>query len=614
MAVPFRATYRLQFHKDFTFADAVAQLPYLSKLGISHVYASPILMARAGSTHGYDGVDPSRINPELGGENGFSELVAGCRGAGLGLIIDIVPNHLAVDSTNPLWMEVLELGQSAPAADVFDIDWAKGPIVIPTLGKTLHDALKEGEITLKPDWEGGRILVAYFDNSWPLRSESVAAVLQLAEKACHPLGDIVKRWQTLESSDVALPEEITAAREALRALDEEERHYVVQALERQDIKHLLGRQHWLLTHWRAESDRLTYRRFFNITGLIGVRVEDQTVFERIHARPLAMVRSGEVDGLRIDHVDGLADPSAYCAQLRAAVRPDTIILIEKILGRAEPLRDWPITGTTGYERLNDINGLFVAPEGWRKLDAYLVGKRILAAEPVERLAAAKAFMLRTSFVAEVNKLGELAAQLAQDDPEAADFGASALRDGVVALLIRFGVYRSYGPGTGSDPLDRAPWQSALNLVASHDNPWVTEAARYLVQRVEQVTEPLAAEFVRRFQQLSGPAMAKGLEDTEFYRSVALTSVNEVGGDLAEPWREIEDFHAILRPAPPRGSRILSPSPPMTPSVGRKLGRASMSCRFGRMSGSKPSKAGISSTRHSGGASQASPHPMRSTSG
>jgi (1->4)-alpha-D-glucan 1-alpha-D-glucosylmutase len=545
MAVPFRATYRLQFHKDFTFADAVAQLPYLSKLGISHVYASPILMARAGSTHGYDGVDPSRINPELGGEDGFSALVAGCRAAGLGLIIDIVPNHLAVDSTNPLWMEVLELGQSAPAADVFDIDWAKGPIVIPTLGKTLNDALKDGEITLKPDWENGRILVAYFDNRWPLRSESVAAVLQLAEKACHPLGDIVKRWQALESGDIAPPEEIIAAREALRALDEEERHHVVQALERQDLKHLLGRQHWLLTHWRAESDRLTYRRFFNITGLIGVRVEDQAVFERIHERPLAMVRSGEVDGLRIDHVDGLADPSAYCAQLRAAVRPDTIILIEKILGRAEPLRDWPITGTTGYERLNDINGLFVAPDGWRKLDAYLVGKRILAAEPAERLATAKAFMLRTSFVAEVNKLGELAARLAQDDPEAADFGASTLRDGVVALLIRFGVYRSYGPDTGSDPLDRAPWQAALNLVASRDNPWVTEAARYLVRRVEQVAEPLAAEFVRRFQQLSGPAMAKGLEDTEFYRSVALTSVNEVGGDLAEPWREAEDFHAIF---------------------------------------------------------------------
>lgn len=559
MAVPLRATYRLQFHKGFTFFDGAAQIPYLSRLGISHVYASPILMARPGSTHGYDGIDPSRINPELGGEDGFSALVSACRVSGLGIIIDIVPNHLAVDSLNPLWMEVLELGRAAPAASVFDIDWAKGPIVLPTLGKTLNEAMAAGELALRVDWQAARILLTYFDNFWPLRAESVGAILQIAsEKAGPSLDGLANAWQALEGPAQTLPDEILRARRALRDLDAETRRHVEAAVAREDIGHLLRRQHWLLTHWRAESDRLTYRRFFNITGLIGVRVEDKAVFERIHARPLAMVRAGEVDGLRIDHIDGLADPTAYCARLRRAVKPDTILLIEKILGREEPLRDWPITGTTGYERLNDINGLFVDPDGWRKLDGYLASRRILAAEPETRLATAKAFVLRTSFVAEVNKLAELATRLAKDDPRAADFGSSTLRDGIVALLIRFPVYRSYGPDTGSDPADHAPWQIALGLVAEHDNPWVAQAARFLVARVAKTTETVAEEFVRRFQQLSGPAMAKGLEDTEFYRSVALSSVNEVGGDLARPWRSADEFHAIFAARAAEGRQDLIP--------------------------------------------------------
>ena len=294
-----------------------------------------------------------------------------------------------------------------------------------------------------------RILVTYFDNFWPLRAESVSAILQMAsEKAGPSLDGLANAWQALEGPSQTLPDEILRARRGLRGLGVEARRHVEDAVAREDIGHLLHRQHWLLTHWRAESDRLTYRRFFNITGLIGVRVEDHAVFERIHARPLAMVRAGEVDGLRIDHIDGLADPTAYCGQLRRAVKPDTILLIEKILGREEPLRNWPITGTTGYERLNDINGLFVDPDGWRALDGYLVSRGALAAEPEARLAAAKAFVLRTSFVAEVNKLGELALRLAKDDPRAADFGPSTLRDGIVALLIRFPVYRSYGPDTG----------------------------------------------------------------------------------------------------------------------------------------------------------------------
>ena len=546
MAIPLRATYRLQFHKGFTFADARAQVPYLARLGISHVYASPILMSRAGSTHGYDGIDPSRIDPELGGEAGFAALAETCRSHGLGIILDIVPNHLAVDSTNPLWMEALEFGPQGPAGAIFDIDWAQGPVVIAALGKTLFQAIADGEIVLKADWSEGRFVAAYFDNAWPLRPETVAAALQMSPTRDEAsLAGLSDRWQALEEARPVKPEALTESRAGLIALDAGERSLVEAALARMDVTAVLRRQHWRVGHWRTENDSLTYRRFFNIAGLVGVRVEDPAVFDLIHAIPLRLLREGLADGLRVDHVDGLADPAGYCATLREAAGPDAILLVEKILGRGEPLRPWPITGTTGYERLNDINGLFVDHDGWRTLDRYLTGNRILDESLEGRLAAAKSFMLRNSFMGEVEKLTQLALALCRGEPADAEFNRGTLREAVLALLIRFPVYRSYGPDTGSDPADRLLWETTLERVEAEDTPWVTEAARSLVARLS-TTSPGSPgeEFIRRFQQLSGPAMAKGLEDTEFYRSVALSSVNEVGGDLAHPWRDAAEFHAI----------------------------------------------------------------------
>ena len=546
MAVPLRATYRLQFHKDFTFADAVAQLPYFAKLGISHLYASPIVMSRPGSTHGYDGVDPSRVDPELGGEDGFNRLAQSCRDHGIGIILDIVPNHLAVDAANPLWMEALEFGATGPAGRIFDINWDQGRIVIPALGKTLQAAIAAGEISLTADWQAGRLVATYFDNHWPLRPEAVAAALQIADAQDEgSLTGLSQRWLALEDGSAAGETAIAEAKRALIALSPDKRRLVEAALARMDAAAVLHRQHWRLTHWRAESDSLTYRRFFNITGLIGVRVEDPAVFDRIHALPLKLLRDGLVDGLRVDHIDGLADPDGYCTRLRAAAGPEAILLVEKILGAGEKLRDWPITGTTGYERLNDINGLFVDAAGWRQLDGYLVDHRLLDHNPEDRLAAAKSFMLRSSFLGEVEILTQLARRICGAEAGGAEFGAGALRQAVLALLIRFPVYRSYGADTGSDPEDRKLWEKTLDLVVAGDNPWVAQAARFIVEHLAQTTPGSPGEeFIRRFQQLSGPAMAKGLEDTEFYRSVALTSANEVGGDLLHPWREPAEFHAI----------------------------------------------------------------------
>jgi (1->4)-alpha-D-glucan 1-alpha-D-glucosylmutase len=560
MAVPLRATYRLQFHRDFTFADGRAQVPYLARLGISHLYASPILMSRAGSTHGYDGIDPRRIDPELGGETGFAELAEACRAHGLGIILDIVPNHLAVDGTNPLWMEALEFGPEGPAGTIFDIDWAQGPVVIAALGKTLFQAVADGEITLKADWSEGRFLAAYFDNAWPLRPETVAAALQMAD--AHDdgaLAGLSNRWQAFEEGRPVDPAALAEARTGLTELDTAKRALVDAALARMDVAAVLRRQHWRVGHWRTENDSLTYRRFFNIAGLIGVRVEDPAVFDLIHAVPLRLLRDGMVDGLRVDHVDGLADPTGYCTKLREAAGPDAILLVEKILGLGEPLRPWPITGTTGYERLNDINGLFVHHDGWRALDGYLTGNRILGEDLEGRLATAKSFMLRNSFMGEVEKLAHLALGLCRASAAEAEFSSGTLREAVLALLIRFPVYRSYGPDTASDPADRALWATTLESVAARDTPWVAEAARGLVAKLAETTPGSPGEeFIRRFQQLSGPAMAKGLEDTEFYRSVALTSVNEVGGDLAHPWRDAAEFHAIYADRAAKGRQDLIP--------------------------------------------------------
>lgn len=560
MAVPLRATYRLQFHAGFTFADAARELPYLATLGISHLYASPIHTSRPGSTHGYDGIDPTRIDPELGGEQGFRALAEAARLEGMGILLDIVPNHLAVDPGNPFWMAALEFGESGPAGRIFDIDWAQGQVILPTLGTLLTEAIAKGEITLAADWGAGRLVARSYENAWPLRPETVAAALQIADAEDEgTLSGLSRRFLALDGPTAKEEKAVAEARQGLITLEEDHRNLVEAALARMDIAGVLHRQHWRLTHWRAESDSLTYRRFFNITGLIGLRVEDEAVFDLVHALPLRLLREGLIDGLRIDHVDGLSDPTGYCARLRQAAGKEAIILVEKILGAGEALRPWPITGTTGYERLNDIQGLFVDPDGYETLDRYLVDRRLLAADRAERLAEAKALMLRTSFIGEIDTLTRLAHALASAEPAGREFGTGALREAVIALLVRFPVYRSYGTDTESDPEDAALWRETGRQVETRDHPWVAAAARYLIGRLDQVAPGSAEEaFIRRFQQLSGPAMAKGLEDTEFYRSVALTSANEVGGDLATPWRSSADFHALQESRATAGARDLTP--------------------------------------------------------
>ena len=290
-----RATYRLQLTRDFTFADAEGIAPYLRDLGISHVYASPVTTAQPGSTHGYDVIDPTRINPELGGEEGFRRLAGRLRAEGMGMIIDIVPNHMSVTGgANPWWNDVLEHGRASRFARSFDIDW-DAPILLPFLGAPLHEAIGRGDLSLERS-EGKAWVVAYGSDRYPLRAD----------------------------------------------IDQDG-----------DLADLLERQHYRLAWWRTANDALNWRRFFTITGLAGVRVEDDAVFEATHALYFRLYAEGLIDGVRVDHVDGLADPAGYCRKLRArldALGPGrrAYFVVEKILGAGERLPDdWGVDGTTG---------------------------------------------------------------------------------------------------------------------------------------------------------------------------------------------------------------------------------------------------------------------------
>ncbi len=525
-----RATYRLQFHACFTFDDAVKIVPYLRRLGVSHVYASPIQAARSGSTHGYDQIDPCSINADLGGEPAFLRFSDALRTAGMGLLLDIVPNHMAAHRSNPWWMAALASGPGSPAAAIFDIDWQRHPQVRqPMLDDTFAANLARGTLALDCDTEEGWLVAtAYGEHAWPLRIEDTARLLDDAG-----LADVAQLWRADRSVDFGI------ARAAVRRIAGDARDRLDVVLARQDVAAMIDRQFWRPVHWRSGRDALSARRFFNITELVGVCVEQEEVFALTHRLPLDLLRDGRIDGLRIDHIDGLADPAAYCRRLRAAAGPEALIVVEKILGLDETLpAEWPVDGTTGYERLNQINRLFVSVDGYHTLapEASVVG------EPAKRLADAKRQLLTESFAAELEQLTEAASILAADDA-GMEFAGPTLRAGLTGLLVHFPVYRSYLVGPDATPADQGRYATALSAIEAEGDPWNSAAARWLADVIMAGTTEAAAALRRRFQQLTGPLMAKGLEDTEFYRNVTLLSVNEVGGDPDMPAIDAGAFHA-----------------------------------------------------------------------
>jgi len=527
-----RATYRLQFHKSFTFADAAPLAPYFAELGISHLYSSPIGTARAGSTHGYDQVDPTTINPELGGEAGFRALVAACRREGLGVILDIVPNHMAVGGAdNRWWLDVLERGEGSAYAQMFDIDWRPadpalhGKVLSPFLGAPYAEALQSGALKLLHDPSAGTLAVIVHEtHRFPIRRED-------------------HDWVLTTPGGVA-------------AFD------CANAEGRARLHDLLQRQAYRLAHWRAAGDEINWRRFFDITELAGVRVERDEVFELIHALPLRLYREGLIDGVRVDHVDGLADPAGYCVKLRAALeaaqsaRPaeaapgPAYFVVEKILAPDERLSAaWRTDGTTGYDYMNLSSALLHSPDGAAALtEAWAeISGRSRAFDAEER--AARREVLDQSFAGQLDAVVLAFHALARSELATQDLTAGSLRRALTALLSVFPAYRTYGLGDSSPASDAPLRLRAAALAQPHLAVGDVQALDRILDWLGGEgpgTKALKPEAVRRFQQLSAPVSAKAVEDTAFYRHAPLLSRNDVGFEADRLSVSLAGFHAANR--------------------------------------------------------------------
>ncbi|MGE6740019.1 malto-oligosyltrehalose synthase [Allorhizobium pseudoryzae] len=547
MTIP-TATYRIQFRNGMTFDRAVELVPYLKRLGISHLYASPIFTAAPDSTHGYDVADANEIDPELGGREGFDRLSAALKETGLGLILDIVPNHMAAGLENRWWRSIIEWGRDSRFARFFDVNWTKR-LTLPFLGDHFDTVLAQGDLTLVLDREAGCLALAYFDSHYPL---SPSTYPQALEGIALPVADEIRALAA--KADPQREEDFHQAMRALAKSAEADRldaALAEQAKDQRRLQALHEAQPYRLISWRDAPRDLSYRRFFEITGLAGLRVEDEAVFAESHRLILDLVKEGKVDGLRIDHVDGLSDPGAYLDRLRLEVGPDCYLTVEKILAHGEHLpSSWPISGTTGYEFIAALSDVMLAPEAvetFNRQYADVTGK------PVDfeaELRAAKGLMADVNFEGEGRRLLDLASEIAGDDADAQTLSEDDLRQALRELLIAFPVYRTYGNEIGLDLADRQRLTDVMETVAQGPHPPKPEAltflGRILVGDVRQGADATARMFRTRFQQLTGPLMAKSIEDTLFYRLNPLLALNEVGSEPHGRPFGLDAFHAEMQ--------------------------------------------------------------------
>ncbi|HUH07348.1 MAG TPA: malto-oligosyltrehalose synthase [Egibacteraceae bacterium] len=525
MSVP-TATYRLQFREGMDFDRAAGLAPYLRRLGISHLYASPVFQATPGSTHGYDVTDHNALDGSLGGAEGFLRLSAALREHELGLILDIVPNHMAASPANPWWRDVLRHGAESAYASHFDIDWSAPKLLVTVLGRPYGEALEAGEFALGAEGDG--LVFRYYEQGFPLHPETWGLVLE-------PAGEDVPRdgwaaWIGDERNARRLGERL----ESLSA-DSALLHRVHEA------------QPWQLTYWRAARDMLTHRRFFEITDLVGVRVEDERVFDDVHRLLFEMVAEGHVAGIRVDHVDGLADPAGYLAALAEKAPGNPPVWVEKILAPDEALPDWPVEGTSGYEFARAVAAAATDPAGVEALDAAYAAFRQEPPDYAAMLREAKHEILTRNLAAELGRLTTLAFQALSDDPEGRDWGPDSLGRAIVALALSLPVYRTYlgDPAAGASPADDRllgeAEREALGLVELDDPTPVS----LLVRLLRAGEGEAAARFRTRFQQTTGALMAKAVEDTLFYRHNRLLSANEVGSEPNHPTLDAAAFHAEM---------------------------------------------------------------------
>jgi (1->4)-alpha-D-glucan 1-alpha-D-glucosylmutase len=513
-----RGTYRLQFNEHFRLVDALALVPYFKELGVSHLYASPLFKAAPHSAHGYDVCNFNELNPEIGTEDDLEKLIAALRERNMGLVLDIVPNHMGIStSENEWWQDILKNGSSSRFAKYFDIEWYPpdpklcGKVLLPVLGDHYESILKRGE--LKVQKENGEAVLRYFENEFPIVPDSIPKHFSAehVNSDHHALNDLIQK------------------------------------------------QNYSLAFWGDGDSRLNYRRFFAISTLAGVRVEDKRVFEDVHSLLKQWLGRQWLDGLRVDHPDGLRDPGTYVKRLRI-LAPDIWTVVEKILQPGEDMPgDWPVEGTVGYDFLNQVNSLFIQTRNKRVLADFYTD---FTGEPTDAgrmVREKKRLILETLFVAEVRRLVDLLTEIAARRSAHQDFSREHLREALVEFVSCFSVYRTYV-------------RAEDEFVGESDLLYINEAVA--CAKIDRPDLPPALfeffgdlllllfhgeaefEFVARFQQLTGPAMAKGVEDTAFYCLNYFLSVNEVGGDPSKFGVSTDEFHEFCRKLQVRGGRSM----------------------------------------------------------
>ena len=577
--MPPRATYRLQFTGAFGFDDAARLVPYLAALGISHLYASPYLKARPGSTHGYDIVDHNALNPELGDPAAFDRLNAALADHGLKQILDFVPNHTGVGgSDNPFWLDLLEWGPDSRYAGWFDIDWSpdrsylQGKVLVPFLGDQLGAAIEDGKLALRFDREAGTFAVWVSDtHKLPVSPALYGEILGAESLSLERLGDMFTNLDAWRPNERERADELKSDLARLAAHQPDAAAAIEAAVERyrgrlgdrrswEPLAALIARQFWRPAYFRVAADDINYRRFFNIADLAGLRMEVPAVFDHAHRLVFDLMKRGVVDGLRIDHIDGLLDPKEYLQRLRERAPTSHLgapfyLVVEKILGEKEELRaDWPVDGSTGYDATNQLLGLLIDPAGevgFTRIYADFTGDT----DPLDRiLRRSKKGIMDNEMASELASLARAAGQIALQTGRTADFTRNILRRAIRAVVAAFPVYRTYLDFTGTPTAsDRAVIAAAITVARSQESAIDPSVFAFLQDLLtgDLVAEPdsgfspsTVLRFAMRVQQYSGPVMAKGLEDTAFYRYNRFLALNEVGGEPRRFGMTVADFHAF----------------------------------------------------------------------
>ena len=602
-----RATYRMQFNRDFTFAQATQVVPYLHQLGVSHCYASPYLKARAGSRHGYDIIDHNALNPEIGTTEEFEALVAALKSHELGQILDTVPNHMGVmGADNQWWLDVLENGPASAYAAYFDIDWQPmkealhGRLLVPVLGDQYGSVLERGELKLSFDAERGEFSVWYYEHRFPidpreyprilgLGIERLASRLGAEDGAVLAFGSFITAFGHLAARDETNPERLM---ERQRDKELHKRRLAAMHSRSPDIAHfiaenvallngtpgepasfdglhaLLSEQAYRLAYWRVASDDINYRRFFDINELAALRMENAQVFDATHQYVLNLLRSGKIDGLRIDHPDGLYDPTEYFRRLQsrsATVLPtehpspaedrSTYVVVEKILAEREHVpSDWPVHGTTGYDFGALLNGLFVDPAAASRMERTYRAFTRASLSFNELLYRSKRLIMRTALAAELNVLANALVRIAEADRGTRDFTYNSLRHTLREIVASFPIYRTYiAPGRVSE-VDRQYIDQAVDAAKRRNQAadisvfdFVRETMlTAIAEGKPDAYRDAVLSFAMKLQQYTSPVMAKGLEDTSFYVYTRLVSLNEVGGDPRVFGVPVLGFHLANR--------------------------------------------------------------------